>query len=206
MLLADPERKHALRLEALRRRDALSPEQIEELSHQIAQRVMSMPEWREAAAVLGYYSFKSEVRTEELLRAALDQGKQLALPRVNAQRRELDLFYVPTIEPPHVVPGTWNIPEPVPELCEPAAVADIDLILVPGVAFDLSGGRIGYGGGFYDRLLKRLRPDQVTVALAFEAQIVDRVPLAWFDQKVAVIVTEQRIIRAAPLALRSRVP
>ena len=205
MLLADPERKHALRLEALRRRDALSPEEIAERSHRIAERVMAMPEWREAEAVLGYYSFKSEVRTEELLQAALDQGKRLALPRVNTQRRELDLFYVPALGEPYLRPGTWGILEPVPQLCESAALEDIDLILVPGVAFDLSGGRIGYGGGFYDRLLKKLRPGQTAIALAFEVQIVDRVPLAWFDQKVPVIVTEERVIRAAPIASRPRV-
>lgn len=205
MLLADPERKHALRLEALRRRDALSPEEIAERSRRIAERVMSLPEWRDANVVLGYYSFKSEVRTPELLQAALAEGKHLVLPRVNTERHELDLFYVPALNAPYIAPGTWNIPEPVPGRCEPASIEDVDLVLVPGVAFDLSGGRIGYGGGFYDRLLKRLRSDQVAIALAFEVQIVDRVPVAWFDQKVPIIVTEHRIIRAAPVPERPRV-
>ena len=183
----------------------MSEEEIEERSHRIAQRVMEMDEWREAQAVLGYYSFRSEVRTEELLRAALEEGKRLALPRVNRERRELDLYWVPELGQPCIRPGTWDIPEPVPEVCEPAKLEDIDLVMVPGVAFDVAGGRIGYGGGFYDRLLKDLGEGQVAIALAFEVQIIDRVPVAWFDQRVPIIVTEDRVIRAAPVALRPRI-
>ncbi len=198
-LSLEEKRKRQLRNEALRRRDALSDEQVEKLSRRIAERLFSTRMWQQARAVLSYYAFNKEVRTREIMERALAEGKKLALPRINKKRRELELFWVPSLDPPYLAPGTWKIHEPVPELCERADPHELDLLLVPGVAFDRFGGRIGYGGGYYDRLLNLLHPDRrrCVVGLAFEVQIVDGVPLSFFDFRVPVIITEQRIIRAA---------
>lgn len=193
-------RKSRLRSAAWRRRNRLKPADIEAKSREIARRVLLLRLWTEARAVLSYCAFNSEVRTEQLIEAALAEGKRLALPRVNRQQRSLDLYYVGGLGEEWIAPGTWQIPEPLPDRCEPASVQDLDLVLVPGVAFDTVGGRIGYGGGYYDRLLHALRRDQQqkAVGLAFEDQIVEDVPLSFFDFRVPIIVTNRRVISLLP--------
>ncbi len=191
-------RKSRLRAAAWRRRNRLKPADIEAKSREIARRVLLLRLWTQARVVLSYCAFNSEVRTEQLIEAALAEGKRVALPRVNRQERSLDLYYVRGLGEEWVAPGTWRIPEPLPDRCEPACVEDLDLVLVPGVAFDTVGGRIGYGGGYYDRLLHALRQDQQqkAVGLAFEDQIVEDVPLSFFDFRVPIIVTNRRVISA----------
>ncbi len=197
MLSIEERRKRTLRKLALQRRDKLSQEQIAAKSHAIAQRVLRLQMWQDARVVMGYHAFNSEVRTDELLNAALQQGKRIVLPRVCLQRRELDLYYIDGLTDEWLELSKWGIREPKPDRCQPAQLADIDLILVPGVAFDTFGGRIGYGGGYYDRLLARLTPDQqrCVIGLAFEEQIVLDVPLNFFDFRVPLIVTDKRLIR-----------
>jgi 5-formyltetrahydrofolate cyclo-ligase len=192
----EEQRKSRLRAAVRRRRNRLSKEDIETKSQQIAKRVLRLRIWQEAEVVLGYCAFDSEVRTDRLLEAALQQGKRVVLPRVNRQDKSLDLYYVLGLDGQWLAPGTWGILEPLPHRCEPASPNDLELVLVPGVAFDAVGGRIGYGGGYYDRLLNSLRPDQQrrVVALAFEDQIVEDVPLSFFDFRVPIIVTNRRII------------
>ena len=197
MLSIEERRKRMLRKLAMQRRDKLTREQIAAKSHAIAQRVLALQIWRDAYVVMGYCAFNSEVRTDELLNTALQQGKRIVLPRVCLQRRELDLYYIDGLTDEWLELSKWGIREPKPDRCHPAQLADIDLILVPGVAFDTFGGRIGYGGGYYDRLLARLTPDQqrCVIGLAFEEQIVLDVPLNFFDFRVPLIVTDKRLIR-----------
>ena len=197
-----PEEKRKIRLRALarRRRNRLKPDEVRAKSLEITRRVLLLSLWQQAQVVLGYCSFNSEVETRFLLEDALEQGKRVVLPRVNKDQGVLDLYYVEGLDGEWVGPGTWKIPEPRPERCQPADKGDIDLILVPGVAFDTTGGRLGYGGGYYDRLLHSLREDQQrrAVGLAFEDQIVEDVPLSFFDFRVPIIVTNRRVISIYP--------
>ncbi|MCX7598019.1 MAG: 5-formyltetrahydrofolate cyclo-ligase [Armatimonadetes bacterium] len=188
--------KQELRRQALACRDVIPPDVRAAKSEAIAGRVMAMPQWQGAGAVLGYLSFRSEVETRSLLAAALCAGKRLALPRVNRQERRLELYWVGGLEAPWVAPGTWGIGEPVPEKCQPADPDGVDVVLVPGVAFDTHGRRIGYGGGYYDRLLSEVGHDlrENAIALAFEEQIWEEVPAGEADFRVPIIVTDQRII------------
>ncbi|MGD9520002.1 MAG: 5-formyltetrahydrofolate cyclo-ligase [Armatimonadota bacterium] len=196
MRLTEEQRKRSLRVAALTRRDRLTQRELEEKSAEITRRVMGLREWREATTVLGYYAFDSEVRTKELLERALAEGRRVALPRTNKAEGVLELYFVPCLDGYWLAPGAWQIQEPVPGRCERAMPDQVDLILVPGVAFDASGGRLGYGGGYYDRLLHSLRPDQQqrVIGLAFEDQMVDDVPLSFFDFRVPIIVTNRRLI------------
>jgi 5-formyltetrahydrofolate cyclo-ligase len=184
-------RKRHLRRELLARRAALSGEDIAGRSRIIAYRVIQSWEFQQARAVLLYAHFDHEVQTHELMAAAACHRKRVILPRVNRSGRGLDLFFV---EDPQtqLAPGTWRIPEPVPELCEPAGLDDVECVIAPGVGFDLSGGRLGYGGGYYDRLLNALTPAQarVAVGICFETQIVREVPRGFFDAAVSVVCTE----------------
>ena len=188
-------RKWRIRREVLAARDALSAEERADKSRIIFTRVLQAWEYQQAATVLAYAHFRSEVQTDRLLRATLAAGKRLALPRVNRARHELDLYLV-TDPAAQLVPGTWEIPEPDPTLCPRVPLEEIDCVIAPGVAFDPWGGRAGYGGGFYDRLLHALSSAQarVCLGLAFEVQIVYAVPRGLFDAHVGALAMELRLM------------
>ena len=188
------EAKLALREEVVARRDAVPADVRARASAAISARVASLPEFAAATTVLLTLAFRSEWDTRALVRAALAAGKVVAVPRVDAKARMLDLHAL-TDPDRDVVTGHMGIPEPLPD--RPRVPRDaIDFVLVPGVAFDLAGRRLGYGGGYYDRLLPLLSPDAQRVAGALELQLVERVPAAPHDVEVRTIVTETRTIAA----------
>jgi len=186
------EAKLALRREVLARRDALPADMHAAASAAIAQRVAALPQFAAASAVLLTLSFRSEWSTRPLVRAALGAAKAVVVPRVDRHARMLELHSI--VDPDRdVVPGHLDIPEPL--LTRPRVPREaIDFVLVPGVAFDREGRRLGYGGGYYDRLLPLLAPRAARVAAAFDVQLVERVPAAPHDVRVDMIVTESRII------------
>ncbi|MFO1206734.1 MAG: 5-formyltetrahydrofolate cyclo-ligase [Burkholderiales bacterium] len=124
--------------------------------------------------------------------AALADGKWLVLPRVNCGERRFDLFAVSDLEA-ELAPGVWGILEV--ERCATVAATAVDFVLVPGLGFDGDGGRLGYGGGFYDRLLVAMTT-ATRVAAAFSAQVVDAVPMTAHDQRVELVVTEDGLLRS----------
>lgn len=180
---------------ALKARDALTPEQRADYSRIIFTRVVQAWEFQQAETVLAYAHFRSEVETDRLLEHVVESGRRLVLPKVNRARHELDLYLV-TDPAGQLVPGTWGIPEPDPARCPEVALGEVEGVIAPGVAFDPWGGRTGYGGGFYDRLLNRLSPEQarVCLGLAFEAQIFCEVPRGLFDAHVGAVATELRLM------------
>jgi 5-formyltetrahydrofolate cyclo-ligase len=137
-------------------------------------------------------SMGSEFDTRAFVRRVLADGRTLALPRVNPPLRRLDLFTVADLNH-DLAPGVWDILEPVPERCAAALPTDIEFALVPGIAFDARGGRLGCGAGFYDRLLTGLTA--VRVAAAFSVQLIDAVPMTAHDQYMDLIVTESGPLR-----------
>jgi len=189
---ADP--KSALRREVIARRDALPAGSRAAKSAAIGEAVAALPEFRRAEVVLLFAPFGSEVDTVPLMRQALDAGQRLLLPRVVREEHRLALHEVR--EPAEDLrPGVWNIPEPDPTRCPERPLAAVGFVLAPGVAFDEQGGRLGYGGGYYDRLLGALAPGVGVVAVCFECQIVPEVPRHAHDLLVPAIVTEARIRR-----------
>jgi 5-formyltetrahydrofolate cyclo-ligase len=142
--------------------------------------------------VLGFASFRTEVDTAPLVAWLLARGVTVALPRMVGPRH-IEAFAV-TDPAADLAPGGYGIAEPRPELpvVEPAA---IDVVIVPGSAFDARGGRLGYGGGFYDAFLTRTRPDTRRVGICFDLQVVARVPREPHDLCVDVVVTERRVIQ-----------
>ncbi len=131
------------------------------------------------------------MRTDELLWRVLSDGKALLLPRV--ERGGLGLYEVRDLAA-DLEPGTWGIREPKPARCPPADPGRVDFALVPGVAFDREARRLGYGGGFYDRLLAGGLPEATPlVSGAFGVQIVDEVPVDPHDAPVDLVVTEGSI-------------
>jgi 5,10-methenyltetrahydrofolate synthetase len=182
--------KAALRRETLARRDALDPGVRARLASIALSRVTTLSAYRRARAMLAYASFGSELDTRLFLREVLASGRLLALPRVDRAARRLALHQVrdPDAE---LQPGTWGIPEPDSARCRNVAPGEIDFILVPGLVFDREGGRIGYGAGYYDRLLTAWpAPVPPLVAAAFEVQLVPAVPMLAGDRRVDLVVTE----------------
>jgi 5-formyltetrahydrofolate cyclo-ligase len=188
------EAKRDLRERVLRSRDALSPEAREQFAEAIRAAIAEREDFRRARTLLLSLAFRSEWQTRPLFAQCWSAGKTTVAPRVNRRTRMLELHAVSDLER-DVASGYLGIFEPQPH-CPSVDVAAIDWVLVPGVAFDLAGHRIGYGGGYYDRLLPTLREDAPRIAGAFELQIVERVPASAHDLKVDAIVTEARTIVA----------
>ncbi len=181
--------KRALRREVLAERDRLSEAERAEKSAAIADRVLAMEEIAGARTVMAFWSFGSEVDTIPLLERLHAAGTRVALPRIEGR---------------DITPVGYSIGDPVSETSfgakEPVsdrvlAPAELDLVVVPGVAFDREGGRVGYGAGFYDRLLPRVREDTAAVGVAFALQVVERVPAGGVDRRVDAVVTEREVIR-----------
>jgi len=169
-----------------------------EYSRAITARLVDLKAYQRAQVVLGYMSFGAEFATMAWVRRALQDGKQVLLPKVNKSSRQLELYRVRDLQQ-DVAPGLWDIPEPLPQRCDKVdALGLIDFILLPGVAFARDGSRLGYGGGFYDKLLAldgicgAQRP--ALVAAAFALQIVAEIPQESTDIRVEWIVTEQETI------------
>lgn len=183
------EAKTALRAAQVARRDGLTAEQRAAATTAILARVRSLPTWQRARGVLSYMAFGSELDLDELHRELQQQGRLLVAPRVPARGRALELRQVVDLTQ-DLAPSRWGIPEPLPERCPLVDPAQIDLVLVPGVAFDRTGNRLGYGAGFYDRLFQRLPPSVLRVACVQDALLVDRVPAEPHDAPVDLLLTE----------------
>ena len=185
--------KSEIRRTAMLRRAAL--ENKDEISARIVGRLIELPEYVAAAAVLWYVDARSEVRTRLELPAALASGKQIVVPY--CQSDELRLFRLESLA--ELVIGAYGILEPPTELRERAEKrvlpAAIDLAIVPGVAFDRSGTRLGHGFGYYDKLLAQLSPDTPRIGLAFECQLFDELPRDEHDVAMSAIVTESAVYR-----------
>lgn len=188
------ERKNAMRKQAHANRNA--QENKDELSRRIVGAFMSLPEYATAETVMFYIDVRSEVRTRHDLELALSSGKKIVVPWCNAEG-ELELFHLCSMEELEV--GMYKILEPKQELRDlpdkQVNVESIDLIMVPGVGFDVRGGRMGHGKGYYDKLLEHARLDTPLIALAFECQLFEEIPVAEHDVFMDAIVTENRVIR-----------
>lgn len=191
--------KRAMRDRVLRERDALPLAVREQAGRAIVATLVARADFRAATTVLLSLAFRSEYDTRPLFEAALASGKIVGAPRVNADSRMLEAYAVTDLTR-DVAPGFRGIPEPLPH-CAAVALDTIDWVLVPGVAFDIRGYRIGYGGGYYDRLLPLLRDDARCVAGAFELQLVEQVPSAPHDLAVDAIITERRTVEVRPGSL-----
>ena len=187
--------KRALRERLVAQRDALGAEARAEASQAIARNIASLERYGSARVVLLTLPFRSEWDALLVARHALAAGKIVVAPRVDPAARTLRPLRIVDLDR-DVESGYRGIPEP-RATCAAVALQTIDWVLTPGVGFDAAGRRLGYGGGYYDRLLPLLPRAASRVAGAFEVQLVDRVPAAPHDIGVDCIVTEQRIIDCA---------
>ena len=167
------------------------------LSRQICRKLAALPEYVRAATVMFYVDLGPEVRTRQYLPVVWKDGKRVVVPYCAG--KQLELFYLESLD--ELAPGTLRILEPKVELRSRADrradLSQIDLIVVPGVAFDHRGGRLGQGKGYYDRLLREVASDTSLVALAFECQLFPEIPMVPHDVYVHKVITEEAIYDAA---------
>jgi 5-formyltetrahydrofolate cyclo-ligase len=181
-------RKATIRRLVLSRRGQLDPDERVVRGNALIERLLQLPEVSGADPVLAFMSISSEVPTTMLLEGVLARDKRLLLPYV-ADDGALRAAAISSLR--ELEPGYRGIPEPRARL--PIAPDAAGVVIVPGVAFDERGGRLGYGGGFYDVFL-RAAAKVPRIGICFEMQIVDEIPVEDHDQRVDLIVTEERVI------------
>ena len=186
--------KHSLRQQILEKRDCLSKEEVTEKSQKIIENLKATKEYRTSSSILFYVSFNNEVSTVELIKELLkNKEKKVLVPYVEKNNPLLQLSELKSFD--ELEPKTFNILEPKDELIRKFDPNKLDLILIPGIAFDLAGHRIGYGYGYYDRFLKKLKSNAKKIGLAFDFQVVEKIAESPHDIPVDYIITEKRIIK-----------
>lgn len=180
--------KKELRRKMLKRREDLSLTEMQKKSQQINQQILALPPFSAAKTILTYLPIKKEPNTLPLLTIAWQQKKQVLIPVMQAQNKSLILSQLKNLN--EVTPKRHDLLEPEPEFLRPTAPHSVDLCLLPGLAFDYSGNRLGYGEGYFDRFLPNLRPTCLKIALAYDFQIFDSIPKAKHDIPIDIIITE----------------
>lgn len=173
--------KQELRRAIRERKRAMTEEEIVERSNALAEKFYNSPAYQAASTIYGYLPYNQEVRTVPMLQWALDEGKRVAVPKVYGE--EMRFIYLEDLT--QVSKGYAGIPEPIADA--PVAEDKEALVLMPGLAFDPQGHRIGYGGGFYDRFLAQ-EPHHPTLALCYEFQMQAHLDTEEFDIPVDTVL------------------
>ncbi|MBN2454085.1 5-formyltetrahydrofolate cyclo-ligase [Candidatus Woesearchaeota archaeon] len=177
--------KQRIREETLQERRRMAEKDVAEKSAAITEKLLALPEFRKANTVMFYHSTKKEAGTREAISAAFKAGKAVLLPVTD----ENEILACEYKEDEELVAGRYGVLEPK----EKRAAEEFDLAVVPGIAFDKEGGRIGYGKGYYDRFLKEVRAKKI--GLAFDSQLVQKIPMSDKDVPMDIIITESKVIR-----------
>ena len=173
--------KKDLRAFVRTKKRAMTPAQVEAASARLAEKLFRHPAYQAAKSLYGYLSYNQEVCTEQILRRAQADGKRVAVPKVYGE--EMRFLWLNDLK--QVAPGAYGIPEPVAD--EPVAMDETALVLMPGLAFDPEGQRIGYGGGFYDKFLAG-EPGHPTIALCYPFQVFPHLETEAHDLPVDTVI------------------
>lgn len=183
-----------LRKTVLARRDTLTAVERDEKSKLIIANLTTLPLIQQASDFLVYVDFRSEVRTVSFITQCLQINKNVSVPLTGVTEKTLQAIKITDVVN-DLKPGYCGIPEPIPGIRQTAVTdpSGIDVVIVPGSVFDRQGGRLGYGGGYYDRFLALSAPQAKRIGLAFELQVVDAIQLQPHDQKMDWLITEKKI-------------
>lgn len=184
-----PSAKSALRQELIARRDALPASERERIAERLVERIVALPRYAAARSVLATMAIGSEWNTRLFLERAHADGKSIVLPRISPPPRRLELHVVRDLDH-DLVPGIWDIAEPHPQRCERTSIAAVDFAVVPALAVDLDGYRLGYGAGYFDRLLAGRTASTYCVAAVPSAFVVQALPHEPHDQPLDLVVDE----------------
>ena len=183
--------KERVRRRVLQLRDQQTIAELETKSLQITESIFKLPEYRKAKTIASYVDKGSEAQTKTLIRKALSSRKKVLVPIVDREDHKLLFSQIRDLK--ELAPGSFGILEPKANTTRISRLENADLMLVPGIAWDVNGYRIGWGKGYFDIVLKQLPDKTASIGLAFEIQLVDHVPHAQFDLPVKILVTEKRV-------------
>lgn len=184
--------KGDIRKEILKLRNSLTAEEVSEKSELIMAKIEALPDFASSQTVFIYMDFKNEVRTIPLVKRLLQQNRRVIIPYTDIKNTVIIPVELRDMEKDLTV-SPYGYLEPKSGLIVPVNPQEFDVIIVPGVAFDREFNRIGFGKGYYDRILNQKRPKVRAIAPAYELQVLDRIPAEPHDIKMNVIVTENRI-------------
>ena len=184
------EEKKNLRNVILDKRNSIDNNRKEEMDRELFNKIINLDLYKEAKNIFIYLSFGSEIDTKPIIDRALEEGKEVYIPKVYKVNREMKAIRLNSFD--DLEENSMGILEPKDD-SNFIAKENIDLIIVPGAVFDLEGNRIGYGGGYYDRFLSNIKDKRNKVVLAYDLQVVDNIEAEEHDVKVDYIVTNSRI-------------
>jgi len=187
------DRKAEIRKEVDKRLQALTEAQRAEKNRRITESLFDFANFREAKVSLLYIDHGNEVKTGQILKRCFQINKIVVLPAFDEETHRTQLFKIDNLDS-SLRPGPRGVSEPHPAKCKLVPIENIDIAIVPGIAFDEKGGRIGSGKGYYDRLIPDLAITTRKVALAMEEQVLAQVPMESHDKHVDIIITDERII------------
>ncbi len=185
--------KQKQRNQYLKKRDSLSIEEIVNKSLEIKEKLFSLKDLWKAQKVMVYISFKSEVRTREIILELLSRKKKVIVPVIDFNKNLIKLSELKNFQK-ELIPNKLGIFQPSKEFLRPFNPKELDFVIVPGIAFDKQGNRLGFGKGYYDKFLSKLSKKVPVVALAFEKQLDKQIVCEKHDVPVHRIVTENEII------------
>ena len=173
------------------KRRSLSGESVISQSSKIISHLKKTPEFQAAKTVHCFVAWRNEVNTHHLIKEILETGRRVIVPVTDLSSHTLLHSEIKSFD--ELKKGTFGILEPPEDRFRKVEISEFNLVVVPGVAFDLAGHRIGFGGGFYDGFLRNIKATKI--ALAYEFQIVDKIPTRAEDEKVDILVTEKSVYR-----------
>jgi 5-formyltetrahydrofolate cyclo-ligase len=186
--------KIAIRKMIVQKREELGGLEKEEKNTAIAQRLFGMDEFKKSKTVFCFLSTSFEVQTERIIRESLRLGKQVLVPLLDPGGENLKASRIPSMDIDFVI-GEYGVRQPAPKFRNIVPFANIDFVVVPGLAFDNFGNRIGYGGGFYDKFFKKITRDVSRVAVSYDFQLFNLVPHSHSDEPVHFLITETKALR-----------
>ncbi|MFZ7130938.1 MAG: 5-formyltetrahydrofolate cyclo-ligase [Eubacteriales bacterium] len=186
--------KRDLRYQLLKKREELPTEEIIIRSNHIFEKIIKMKSFQTCTCIMIYVSFEKEIHTHPFIKHCLNIGKKVVTPICNTRTNTLILGETKKF-PDGFVMSKYGILELEPASVNHIPVEEIDIIITPGLAFTIKGERLGYGGGYYDRLFEKKTLNTITIAPILKEFIVDSIPVEPFDQLVDYIITDDEIIR-----------
>ena len=185
--------KQKLKDEIFKKRKTLSKSEIKEKSTIIRKKLNSMPEFKKSKNILTYVSFNNEVDTINIIKDLLIKNEKNVLVPYVDKGKLIQISKINSFD--DLEPKIFGILEPKKNKIKKIEINKLDLVIVPGIAFDKNGHRIGYGYGYYDKFLGKLNKNAIKIGLCFEFQIVDKIPQEKHDVPMDFIVTEKRVVK-----------
>jgi len=185
--------KDNLRKNMLHQRKSMNVENVNDYSNKIIEKILKLPNFLNCKNIMLYLSFNNEVNTAALAKWCLVNGKTLITPYCIKETREIIPYEITNLTN-DLCKSTFGIMEPKHDILKKASIEEIDFIIVPGVVFDENCNRIGFGAGYYDRFLPKRAKKTSTIGIAYDYQVLNRIPTGVYDVPLDLIITENRII------------